>query len=178
MPQKRAPVRQQIFRVGVVLLGPVIVILILLFAGQRLGFPADLIPIAVIAIVVVTGIGVALGLFIGSKLVGDRIEVALRPRGGKWTHGRLTPEPGGVLRFDKYWWQVRIPTGDTTYHQVERLGDNTFRKPKPAEWWSVNPQLRITTLISDHGTYDLGALPAHLVELRERLAVADSGDSR
>jgi hypothetical protein len=139
-----------------------------LFRGDRALPPAVIAIVVVIALII--GIAsVALGSVVGRRLVGDRIEVAMREPGGKWRHGRLTVSPGHVS-FQPYRWQMRIPHGRPVEMDVKSLGDDTGRRPSWKQIMSVNPQLHIVEVASLQGDREVAALPSHLEELRERLA--------
>ncbi|BDZ46801.1 hypothetical protein [Naasia aerilata] len=125
-------------------------------------------PILAVVLVIMV-LAIAAGLLLGKRLVGDRIEVAVRSSGDKWHHARLTDIGDGRLRLERYFWQVRIPTGKKLELHVLSLGEDSGRHPRPRQWWSLNPQLTIVDLETDQGTFELAALPSHLRELRERL---------
>ena len=42
----------------------------------------------------------------------------------------------------------------------------------------ADPQLRITDMHTDRGTYEIGALPSHLAEVRDRLTRSSTSPSR
>ncbi len=42
----------------------------------------------------------------------------------------------------------------------------------------ADPQLRITDMHTDRGTYEIGALPSHLAEVRDRLTRSSASPSR
>jgi hypothetical protein len=54
----------------------------------------------------------AVGLLLGRKVFGQRLELALRPTTEtKWRHGWVEASPGH-LRFHRYKWQIRFVSGD------------------------------------------------------------------
>jgi hypothetical protein len=130
--------------------------------------PAFVIVVIVVTLPIIAG-GLALGLGIGRRIVGERIEVAMREPGGRWRHGRLTVAPGHLV-FQPYLFQVRIPRGAPVEIDVERLGDDTGDRPSWKQILSLNPQVHIVDVASPQGDRQIAALPSHLEELRERLA--------
>lgn len=178
MPQRRAPLREHTFRIVMLVVLPLIVlvggfIIMVTLPGRALPAGALWIPLAVVLVFFAAAL--ALGLFIGKRLVGDRIELAFRAPGGKWRHGRVDISPG-ILTLQPYWWQLRFRSGDPITLHVNGLGDDTGRRPKPRQWWSLNPQLSIVRLDTDEGEYEVAALPSHLAELRERLLEGSTAD--
>lgn len=179
MPQGRTPLRDQRFRLISLAAGPIVGLIIVTVMFASGVFPP--IPlgwfVAIIAVVLLLAVGgISAGLLLGKKLVGDRIELAYRAPGEKWRHGRADLSPG-VMRLQKYWWQLRIPTGDPLTLEVESVAREE-RKPSPRQWWTMNPQLRITDMHTDRGTYEIGALPRHLAEVRDRLTRSSASPSR
>jgi hypothetical protein len=178
MSRRKQPLREQSFRIGTIAVGLVlgfaVVFLVpaLTGADSRLSGGA-LTTVIVIAVLVAIG-AVALGLLIGRRIVGDRIEVAMRDSGRKWRHGRVTVTPGH-LSFQPYWWQVRIPAGPAIEMDVNVMGEDTGRRPPLKQIWSVNPQLHIVDIEGSHGSWELAALPSRLTEMRERLANDGAG---
>ena len=174
MPRRKTPLREQTFRIGGLFVGVLLGVLIVLLPSL-LGRGPDL-PPAVVAIVIgfalVVAIGgLALGLALGRRIVGERIEAAMREPGGPWQHGSFTVTPGH-LSFQRYRWQVRIPRGAPVEFDVDDLGDDTGVRPSWKQVLTINPQLHIVTVTSPQGDRELAALPTHLEELRERLAGA------
>lgn len=171
MPRGRTPLREQRFRLIVLVAGPLFafVIVAALFAGGRFpGLAPELFFVISGVLLILTVGGIAVGFFIGNKLVGDRVELAYRAPADKWRHGRAEIQPG-VVKLQRYWWQIRIPVGDPITLDVESIGQEE-RKPRARQWWSMNPQLRIVTMATAQGVYEIGALPSHLAEVRDRLA--------
>jgi hypothetical protein len=172
MPRKAAPLKQQTFRIVALGLGPLIGLVIGIVALNTSGaadeLPPFVIPIMIAFVIILAAVGIGLGLLLGKKLVGDRIETAFRAPGEKWRHGRLEVHHGRVT-LRRYWWQLRVPVGEPVELVVHELGPDTGRRPAARQWWTLNPQLSIQTLETDQGTYELAALPAHLEELRDRL---------
>ncbi|WP_411699065.1 hypothetical protein [Conyzicola sp.] len=174
MPRRKTPLREQTFRIGGMFVGLLLGLLIVL-VPTLLGRGPDL-PPAVIAIVIGFALviaigGLALGLALGRRIVGERIEAALREPAGRWKHGSLTVTPGH-LSFQPYRWQMRIPRGAPIEIDVDELGDDTGVRPPWKHVLSINPQLHIVTVASPQGNRELAALPSHLEELRERLSGA------
>jgi hypothetical protein len=131
--------------------------------------PAGLIAIALAIGVILAVSGMLVGLLIARRLIGDRIEVALREHDGRWRHGRLTVTPGH-LSFQPYLWQVRIPKGDPIEFEVHHIGEDTGRRPRLRQMWSVNPLLRIVDIETDKGDREVGMLKHQVEELRQRLS--------
>lgn len=171
MPRNRTPIREQYFRIAAIFVVPAVVA-----AGVTIGFAAlrgreDLGVVVFVTLAVTVPImiaGILVGLYLGRRLVGDRIELAFRRPGEKWRHARVDVAEGRV-RLQPYLWQVRVANGDPLEMAVERLDLADARKPPFRSWWSLNPQLRIVDLDTDRGRYEIAALPSHLAELRERL---------
>jgi F0F1-type ATP synthase membrane subunit c/vacuolar-type H+-ATPase subunit K len=169
---RKTPLREQSFRyaaLGVGLIIGLAVILLPNLVGGARALPPLVIVIAVVVALVVGIGGMALGLALGNRIVGDRIEGAMREPGGRWRHGRITVTPGH-LSFQPYLWQVRIPHGAPVEFDVEELSDDTGRRPSWKQIMSVNPQLHIVDVVAPQGRRELAALPSHLEELRGRLA--------
>lgn len=170
MPRGRTPLRDQRFRLISLAVGPIVGLIIVSVMFASGAFPP--IPVgwfvAIVAVVLLLAVGgISIGLLLGNRFVGDRVELAYRAPGEKWRHGRADLSPG-VMTLQKYWWQLRIPTGDPLTLEVESVASGE-REPRPRRWWTMNPQLRITEMHTDRGTYEVGALPSHLAEVRERL---------
>jgi hypothetical protein len=172
MPRRRAPLRENAFRfvgIGVgAVLGIVIDVVVLPRHDAK-----NVLPWWVwgIFIVVVAAIGLAAtagGLAIGRRIVGDRIEAALRKPGGKWRHGRFTLTGDSVV-FEQYRFQMRIPSGKKLELDDVRLGEDTGKRPPLRKLWTINPQLHIVTLDARQGHYEIGALPSRIAEFQERL---------
>lgn len=171
MPRGRTPLREQAFRIGTFLVGPLIAIVILAglaISGAFASVPPWVILLVLGVMVIGALVGIGVALIVAKRLVGESIEIAVRGPGDKWHHARADVSPG-QMHLQKYWWQLRIPTGESTTLQVEDVGSDE-RKPKPSQWWSLNPQIRIVDLTTDQGVFQIGGLPSHLAELRERLA--------
>lgn len=170
MPKNRQPFRENGFRIITSLIGVVIgVVVVFVLRGsegaQRA--PVWAYVVGVLVAVVVAGVGLLIGLLIGKRIVGDRIEAAVREPGGKWRHGRFVVARSGAT-FERYRWQIRIPSGKKTDFTGVELGDDTGKRPPLRQLWSINPQLHIVTLDSDQGHYEVAAMPS-LQQFRERL---------
>ncbi len=177
MPRKAAPPRQHLFRVVILAVGPVVGLVVGLIAlnapGRNVGLPPIFYVVIVGVVVVMGAVAIGIGLFVGTKLVGDRIEIAFRAPGEtKWRHGRLEVHHGAVA-LRRYWWQLRVPVGEPIELAVRELGPDTGRRPAARQWWSLNPQMSIRDLETDRGTFEIAGLPAHLEELGERLREPD-----
>lgn len=172
MPRRRTPLREQAFRNITLIAVPLIafaVTFVLMTSNMGDTIPAGLVWTMFAVTITLLVVALVVGLLVGKRIVGDRIELAFRAAGGKWRHGRVDIERG-VLVLQPYWWQLRFRTGDPITLHVNELGEDTGRRPKPRQWWSLNPQLSIVPLRTEEGDYELAALPSHLAELRERLA--------
>ena len=169
---KKIPLRQQTFRYASLAVGLLIGLALVFFfqraTGRSIELPPGVIVFVIIFVIVVAVGSIALGQLIGRTVVGDRFEVAIRTPGEKWRHGRLTVSPGH-LSFQQYRWQLRIPRGAPLEWDIVSLGEDTGRRPSLKQVFSINPQLRIVDLVTQHGTEELAILPAQLDELRERL---------
>lgn len=169
----RQPLREHAFRIAM----PVV--------GMVLGLVGVFLVVPVItgrpergplwAYLIGIGIGVAVGaaalfvgLRIGRRIVGDRIEAAVRHPDQKWRHGRFAVDPEG-LTFERYRWQMRIPSGDVSRLTNVRLGPDTGRRPPLRQLWTINPQLHVVLLDSDQGQCEVATLPSRLEQLREAL---------
>ncbi len=174
MPRRPAPLRQHGFRIAVFAIGPILgLVAVLVAAGALVSQGVDVPPALLIGLVVATLVipaaAIAIGLRLGNRLVGDRLELAVKPVGGKWGHARFDVDPG-IVHMQPYLWQIRIPKGDRVSLHVDELGEDTGRRPHWRQWWSLNPQLHIVDLRTDRGHYELAGIPAHLEELRDRLS--------
>ena len=171
MPKNRQPFRENGFRIVSSLVGVVIgLVVVFMLRGSDGGHRGPLwaYVVGVVVAVVVAGVGLLLGLLIGRRLVGDRIEAAVRQPGEKWRHGRFVVERSSAT-FERYRWQVRIPSGKKTDFTGVQLGDDTGQRPPLRQLWTINPQLHIITLDSDQGRYEVAAMPSRLQQFRERL---------
>lgn len=116
----------------------------------------------------------AVGLLLGRKVFGQRLELALRPATEtKWRHGWVEASPGH-LRFHRYKWQIRFVSGDPVDFAVHAVGLDSGKRPSKKQLWSVNPSLHVIDIDTDQGPLQLG-LQAHQVETtRTQLQPADS----
>ncbi|MGT2426489.1 hypothetical protein [Amnibacterium kyonggiense] len=137
-------------------------------SGSRLLPPGLLIGVLAGAAVVALG-ATAVGLLIGRRIVGDRLEVALRVPDARWRHGRLEADADRST-FHPYVWQVRIPTGEREELGPTAIRPDAPRRPALRTIWSLNPQTRIVTLETARGPVEVAALPSRLELLRQRLA--------
>ncbi|MFZ7086569.1 hypothetical protein [Curtobacterium sp. RRHDQ10] len=172
MPRRRQPFREHAFRIITPLVGAIVGLLVAfllprLFDGDH---PQSVWAYLIggLVFLLFAGGGIFLGLAIGRKVVGDRIEAAVREPDGKWRHGRFEVDPGGVT-FERYWWQIRIPSGKKTTFSGVHLGDDTGRRPPLRQIWTINPQVHIVSFDSDQGHFEIAALPSRIDELRDRL---------
>ena len=173
MARRRAPWREYRFRilsiaVGVVVGILVVTVLLPLVTGQRLVLGWGL-PVGVLVVVLIAVGGGLLGLRLGDRLVGDRIEGALREPGGRWRHGRVTID-GDTVTFERYRFQMRIPSGKKQRFDNVRLGADSGQRPPLRTMWSINPQVHIVSLDADQGHFEFAALPSRIEELHERVA--------
>lgn len=171
VPRHRTPLREQAFRIGILAIGPIFALVGLTCvaaAGVFGSLPPGVLVITLGALLLLAVIALVAGVALGDRLVGDDIEVAYREPGKKWHHGRVDVTPGR-MSLRKYRWQVRIPTGAPIIFDIIDVGSEE-RRPKAAQWWSLNPQLRIVDVQTEQGPLELGAAPSHLKELRQRLA--------
>lgn len=167
----RQPLREHSFRIITVLVSMVIALACVFFIVPAVTGRPERGPFWAYLVGLVVGLAVAagllsLGIAIGRCLVGDRIEVALRQPGEKWRHGRLTVSPG-TMTFERYRWQMRIPSGEKTPLTNVTLGPDTGQRPPLRHLWSINPQLHIVSLGSDQGQFEVGALPSRIDRLRD-----------
>lgn len=170
---RKTPFKENRFRLGVLLGGLVLGLLISVFVlpaivGREI--PWWIILVSALATLVVFIPIIFLGMKLGDRLlVKDRIEVGMRASGTKkWRHGRITVTPGHFT-FQPYLWQVRIPRGEPVQLEVENMSEDSGRRPSLKQLWSVNPQLHIVEIESSMGRFEIAGLPSHLTELRERL---------
>jgi hypothetical protein len=157
---------------GVGLLLGLGVILLAMTLGSDEPIPVGLV-IGIGAGSLVLAVGATLvGLLLGRRVFGQRLEVALRPAGeSKWRHGRLDARPG-YFEFTPYKWQLRFVSGPTTQYQVHAVGEDTGQRPSKKQLWSVNPALHIVDVQTGRGALQLG-LQAHQVEeVRQRIQPA------
>jgi hypothetical protein len=119
-----------------------------LSSGFLLGGGAAGLIIAVVAVVV--------GLLLGRRIFGQRLEIALRTAGEKkWQHGRVEASPGR-LRFRRYKWQLRFISGEPVDFLVDEVGADSGARPSKKQMWSVNPSLHVIEVKTDRGTLQLG----------------------
>lgn len=109
------------------------------------------------------------GLLIGRRVFGQRLELALRPAGEtRWQHGRVDAAPGRLV-FTPYKWQVRFISGSPTQYEVLAVGEDTGRRPSKKQLWSVNPALHVVEVETDRGTLQLGLQGHQVDDVRQRL---------
>lgn len=173
MPANRVPLREYLFRFAGPLIGAVIGVVIVLTVfphlfGERARVPYWVWIVTAVVVLVLTVGASAVGLLVGQRLVGDRIEGALREPGGKWRHGRIVVDGTDVI-FESYRLQMRIPSGQKERLNNATLGPDTGQRPSLRKLWTVNPQLHIVTLNSTQGHFEFGALPSRINLFRERL---------
>ena len=135
-----------------------------LSSGFLLGGGAVGLVIAVAAVVV--------GLLLGRKIFGKRLEIALRPMGEtKWQHGRVDAS-SGMMRFRRYKWQLRFVSGDPVEFVVDEVGVDSGKRPLKKQMWSVNPSLHVIEIETDRGTLELGVQAHQVNDLRSQLQPA------
>lgn len=172
MPRRKTPLREQKVLIGSLAVGALLgtgIVLVPRLLARDSALPPGVVVVIILVTLLIVAAGLALGLALGRRIVGDRIEVAMREPGDRWRHGRLTVAPGHLV-FQPYRWQMRIPKGSPVEIDVDELGDDTGRRPSWKQFLSINPQLHIVDVASPQGDRELAALPSHLEELRERLA--------
>lgn len=172
MPRDRQPLREHGFRIATMVIGMVVglvaaFVILPAITGRENRGPAWVYGLGLVIAIVIGGGAMLLGLAIGRRIVGDRIEAALREPGEKWRHGRFTFAPAGVT-FERYRWQLRIPSGKKTEFTGVRLGPDTGRRPPWRQLWTINPQLHIVTLDSEQGRYEVAAMPSRLRAFERR----------
>lgn len=175
MTPNRPPMRQYVFRLVAPLLGVVVGVIVVVALidwehphskGARL--PGWVLPLAIMVVVVVWVAAAVVGVIVGRSIAGRHVEVALRRPGQKWAHGRLT-FAAGAFTFERYRFQMRIPSGDKTTYRIHGVGEDSGRRPSLKNVWTINPQLHIIELETDRGPLELGALPYRIPDIRERL---------
>ena len=135
-----------------------------LSSGFLLGGAGVGLVIAVAAILV--------GLLLGRKIFGKRLEIALRPAGEtKWQHGRVEASPG-QMHFRRYKWQLRFVSGDPVDFVVDEVGADSGARPSKKQMWSVNPSLHVIEVKTDRGTFQLGIQSHQVDDLRSQLQPA------
>ncbi|MFJ3385158.1 MULTISPECIES: hypothetical protein [unclassified Curtobacterium] len=174
MSRDRQPLREHGFRVVTMVIGMVVGLAAAFFivpaiTGRENRGPFWAYGLGFALAILIGGGALVLGLAIGQRIVGDRIEAAVREPGAKWRHGRFTFVPGGVT-FERYRWQLRIPSGKKTTFTGVRLGEDTGRRPPWRHLWTINPQLHIVTLDSEQGRYEVAAMPSRLRAFERRLS--------
>lgn len=135
-----------------------------LSSGFLLGGAAVGLVIALAAVVV--------GLLLGRKIFGKRLEIALRPTGEtKWQHGQVEASPGDML-FRRHKWQLRFVSGDPVDFVVAEVGADSGARPSKKQMWSVNPTLHVIEVKTDQGTLQLGVQAHQVDDLRSQLQPA------
>lgn len=135
-----------------------------LSSGFLLGGAGVGLVIAVAAILV--------GLLLGRKIFGKRLEIALRPAGEtKWLHGRVEASPG-QMHFRRYKWQLRFVSGDPVDFVVDEVGADSGARPSKKQMWSVYPSLHVIEVKTDRGTVQLGIQSHQVDDLRSQLQPA------
>jgi len=148
------------------------VILLAMTLGSDEPIPVGLL-IGIGAGAFVLAVGATLiGLLVGRRVFGQRLEVALRPAGAsKWQHGRLEVTPG-YFEFTPYKWQVRFLSGPATQYQVRAVGEDTGQRPSKKQLWSVNPALHVIDVETERGALQLGLQGHQVEEVRQRMQPA------
>jgi len=87
MPRTRTPMRENAFRIVAFAAGPLIALIVgLVVLGSSGGLESIPLPFLVLAVAIfllVSGGAIAVGVLLGRKMVGDRIELAFRERDGR-----------------------------------------------------------------------------------------------
>ena len=139
-----------------------------LSSGFLLGGAGVGLVIAVAAILV--------GLLLGRKIFGKRLEIALRPAGEtKWQHGRVEASLG-QMHFRRYKWQLRFVSGDPVDFVVDEVGADSGARPSKKQMWSVNPSLHVIEVKTDRGTVQLGVQAHQVDDLRSQLQPATTAN--
>lgn len=103
------------------------------------------------------------GLLLGRKVFGQRLELALRSAADKkWRHGWIEASPG-FMRFHRYKWQIRFISSKPVDYIVHEVGVDSGQHPSKKQMWSVNPSLHVIEIDTDQGVLQLG-LQAHQVD--------------
>ncbi|MDB6427898.1 hypothetical protein [Curtobacterium sp. 20TX0008] len=173
MPRRKQPLKESAFRIGVTVVGMIVGLTVAFLVLPAVTGDDERGPlwayVVGAALAVVVGVGaLVLGLAVGRRLVGDRVEAALREPGGKWRHGRFDVAHGGTT-FERYRWQLRIPSGRKLFLTGVGLGPDTGERPPLRQLWTINPQLHVIGLDSDQGRYEVAASPSRLELLRDQL---------
>ena len=157
---------------GVGLLLGLGVILLVSTLGSDEPIPVGLlVGIGAGALVVAVG-ATFLGLLVGRRVFGQRLEVALRVAGeSAWQHGRLEARPG-CFEFIPYKWQIRFVSGPATLYQVRAVGEDTGQRPSKKQLWSVNPALHVVDVETERGGVQLGLQAHQVAEIRQRIQPA------
>jgi len=169
---RKTPLWEDRFRVGMILGGLVLGLLLSVFLLPALfgrQIQSWIIPVVALSTLVIFVPLFFLARSFGDRvLVKDRIEVGMRATGTKkWRHGRITVTQGHFT-FQPYLWQVRIPKGEPVELDVENMTEDTGRRPSMKQLWSVNPLLHVVEIDTSKGRFEIAGLPTHLKELRDR----------
>jgi hypothetical protein len=151
-----------------IVIGLGIVVVVISLLGGRLKIPWWVIAGAFVFMLAIAAAAVVGGLLIGQRLVGDRIEAALREPGNKWRHGRLEVE-GDAVVFEPYLLKVRLPSGVKQHLDRVSVGEDRGHRPPLRQLLTINPQLHIVSIDAEQGRFELAALPSRIRELRNRL---------
>lgn len=122
-------------------------------------------------------VAVVVGLLVGRKAFGQRLELALRRRGDtKWQHGHVDAT-AGHLRFRRYKWQMRFVSGDPVDFVVHEVGADTGAHPSKKQLLTVNPTLHVIEVATDRGDLELGVQAHQVDDLRARLQPSGSAQA-
>ena len=149
--------------------------LIAVVGGRTLG---SLLPWWVLLLVLVVALALVLGattvgLLIGRRLVGNKLELAVRTGEGKWRHGRAELQ-GSHLTFWPYYWQIRVPRGEREELVISRLDQTHSRRPSVRELIALNPQVRVVRAETASGPMEIAALPSRLDSIARTLGTSAS----
>lgn len=147
--------------------------LIVVVGGKNLW---SLLPWWALLIVLIVGLALLLGattigLLIGQRLVGNKLELAVRAGGGKWRHGRAELQ-GSRLTFWPYYWQIRVPKGDREELLITGLDQTHSRRPALRELIALNPQARVVRAETASGPIEIAALPSRLHSMASTIATS------
>lgn len=172
MGQKPPLFKGQAFRLASIAIGLVVglgAVLMVQAISSDNPLPVRYLIGAGVAGILIAVFAAVIGLVVGRRVFGQRLEIALRTAGQtKWQHGRVEASPGH-LRFRRYKWQLRFASGDPVDYSVRGVGHDTGQRPSKKQIWSVNPSLHVIEVETDRGTLQLGVQAHQVDNLRGQL---------
>lgn len=173
MAQDRLPLRERSFRIVMVLIPLAVAIVAIAFApvitGDSWSKDWELNIGAIGVSVLVLAAAIVIGALARRRIVGDRIEVAIRrPGESQWHHGRVNVDVGHMT-FQPIAIGFRGEPRGPVQFDVKAIEVDRGRHPSLRQIWSINPQLHIVQVDTNHGPRELAALPSRISELRRRL---------